>query len=534
MGPQNLVIEMEVLMNYHQGLKTELEARVPELTACQELGRSLLLNKSAMADEIQAQLDKLGTRKEEVSEKWDRHWEWLQQMLEVHQFAQEAVVADAWLTAQEPLLQSRELGSSVDEVEQLIRRHEAFRKAAAAWEERFSSLRRLTTIEKIKAEQSKQPPTPLLGRKFFGDPTELAAKAAPLLRPGGYERGLEPLARRASDTLSAEVRTRVGYVRQELKPERLQPRIDRLPEIPGRRRPERQESAEHEAAHSLTLGRYEQMERRRERRERRLERQESSEQEMPIRGDLVKGKATLADIVEQLQEKEAGPGLPSGPSLPQPRELPPGRLPNGLEPPERTPRPDRPRARDRPKPRRRPRPREGGEGGGSRRSRSAPAQGGSAPAPPPPPTHTVQHEGFLLRKRELDANRKSSNRSWVSLYCVLSKGELGFYKDSKGPASGSTHGGEPLLSLHKATSEVASDYKKKKHVFKLQTQDGSEFLLQAKDEEEMNSWLEAVAASVVEHAEIARWGQTLPTTSSTDEGNPRREGGDRRASGRRK
>lgn len=104
------VSSVEVLMNYHQGLKTELEARVPELTACQELGRSLLLNKSAMADEvgrgaggspllsvstgvgatltplppthhsqIQAQLDKLGTRKEEVSDKWDRHWEWLQQ-----------------------------------------------------------------------------------------------------------------------------------------------------------------------------------------------------------------------------------------------------------------------------------------------------------------------------------------------------------------------------------------------------------------------------------------------------------------------
>lgn len=67
-------------------------------------------------------------------------------VLEVHQFAQEAVVADAWLTAQEPLLKSREWGNSLDEVEQLIRRHEAFRKAAAAWEERFSSLRRLTTV----------------------------------------------------------------------------------------------------------------------------------------------------------------------------------------------------------------------------------------------------------------------------------------------------------------------------------------------------------------------------------------------------
>lgn len=53
-------------------------------------------------------------------------------------------------------------------------------------------------------------------------------------------------------------------------------------------------------------------------------------------------------------------------------------------------------------------------------------------------------------------------------------------------------------------------------------------------QEEMNGWLEAVAASVAEHAEIARWGQTLPTTSSTDEGNPKREAGERRASGRRK
>lgn len=58
-------------------------------------------------------------------------------------------------------------------------------------------------------------------------------------------------------------------------------------------------------------------------------------------------------------------------------------------------------------------------------------------------------------------------RSWINLYCVLSKGDLGFYKDAKGQASGSTHGGEPLLSLAGALSEVASDYKKKKNVFKL-------------------------------------------------------------------
>lgn len=60
-------------------------------------------------------------------------------------------MAEAWLTAQEPFIRSNELGGSVDEVEQLIRRHEAFRKAAATWEERFSSLRRLTTVTSSSA-----------------------------------------------------------------------------------------------------------------------------------------------------------------------------------------------------------------------------------------------------------------------------------------------------------------------------------------------------------------------------------------------
>uniref|UniRef100_A0A8V5GXT6 Spectrin beta chain n=1 Tax=Melopsittacus undulatus TaxID=13146 RepID=A0A8V5GXT6_MELUD len=106
------VSSVELLMSDHQSLKTEIEARAQSISSCLELGKSLILSK----------------------------------MLEVHQFAQEAVVADAWLTAQEPLLRSQELGSSVDEVEHLIRRHEAFRKAAAAWEEKFSSLRRLTTV----------------------------------------------------------------------------------------------------------------------------------------------------------------------------------------------------------------------------------------------------------------------------------------------------------------------------------------------------------------------------------------------------
>lgn len=55
-------------------------------------------------------------------------------------------MAEAWLLGQEPYLSSREIGQSVDEVKKLIKRHEAFEKSAATWDERFSALERLTTV----------------------------------------------------------------------------------------------------------------------------------------------------------------------------------------------------------------------------------------------------------------------------------------------------------------------------------------------------------------------------------------------------
>ncbi|MED6273184.1 hypothetical protein ILYODFUR_020011, partial [Ilyodon furcidens] len=191
------------------------------------------------------------------------------------------------------------------------------------------------------------------------------------------------------------------------------------------------------------------------------------------------------------------------------------RLPNGL--PEKSSRLDRPRARDRPKPRRRPRPKEPGET--TRRSRSAPAQ--SSQATPQPPTHTAHHEGFLFRKLDIESMKKSTNRSWVNLYCVLNKGELGFYKDAKNTTT--PYNNEPLLNLSHCHCDVTNGYKKKKNVFTLKTKDGSEFLFHAKDEEDLKVWVNNITTSISEHEEIAKWGQPQPTTSSTDEGT-RRDG----------
>uniref|UniRef100_A0A8B9KWM8 Spectrin beta chain n=1 Tax=Astyanax mexicanus TaxID=7994 RepID=A0A8B9KWM8_ASTMX len=501
------VSSVEVLMNYHQSLKSEVEARNKSMLQCIEMGKTLLAARNPVL-----------AKQRELTEKWDKHWEELQHMLEVHQFAQEAVVAEAWLTAQEPFINSQELGGSVDEVEQLIRRHEAFRKAAATWEERFSSLRRLTTVEKIKAEQSKLPPTPLLGRKVFLDPQDSSpARSSPasIIRQTIYEQGELRSERSSAHPSPSSVVRRLGstvVMLQEpiLKRERLNSgplgsgssrselQVEQHPP-PRESRLERQLSNE-----QLIQARRDELPQevwreRAERAERRLERQTSSEQEGLAHGYEARRKDRHRLERQESSEHEARDQyILSSLSLLQARgEIP--RLPNGL--PEKSSRLDRPRARDRPKPRRRPRPKET-TAGETRRSRSAPAQ--SSPPVPQPPSHTAQHEGFLFRKLDIESQKKSSNRSWVNLYCVLNKGELGFYKDSKNTST--SYNNEPLLNLSEGGKVT---------VYSLCV-----FLPQ----DDLKGWTSSITASITEHEEMSKWGQPHhPTTSSTDEGT-RRDG----------
>lgn len=51
------------------------------------------------------------------------------------------------------------------------------------------------------------------------------------------------------------------------------------------------------------------------------------------------------------------------------------------------------------------------------------------------------------------------------MYCVLNKGEMGFYKDAKNTSA--SYNNEPLLNLAHCHCDVTNGYKKKKNVFTL-------------------------------------------------------------------
>ena len=138
---------VELLMNNHQSLKAEIDARDENFTICVNLGKDLLARRHQRSPEIREKLYGLATQRGGMMEQWTDRWEYLQLILEVYQFARDASVAESWLAAHEPYVNNPDFGETLDAVEILLKKHEAFEKSAATQEERFVALERLTTFE---------------------------------------------------------------------------------------------------------------------------------------------------------------------------------------------------------------------------------------------------------------------------------------------------------------------------------------------------------------------------------------------------
>uniref|UniRef100_A0A8C5T055 Calponin-homology (CH) domain-containing protein n=1 Tax=Laticauda laticaudata TaxID=8630 RepID=A0A8C5T055_LATLA len=128
------VSSVELLMKYHQDIKSEIATRDKSFTACIDLGKTLLQRKLHDAAKVSMLHGRFYKRFKHLF------------LLEVCQFSRDASVAEAWLIAQEPYLFSGDYGQTVEGVEKLLKRHEAFEKSTATWEERFAALERLTTV----------------------------------------------------------------------------------------------------------------------------------------------------------------------------------------------------------------------------------------------------------------------------------------------------------------------------------------------------------------------------------------------------
>uniref|UniRef100_A0A672SYI7 Spectrin beta chain n=1 Tax=Sinocyclocheilus grahami TaxID=75366 RepID=A0A672SYI7_SINGR len=374
------VSSVELLIKYHQGIRAEIETRGPKFNQCVELGRALLERKHKDSAEIKEKLMQLAEKRKEMMLKWDERWEWLRLLLEVCQFARDASVAEAWLIAQEPYVASRDLGETVDEVEKLLKRHEAFEKSTATWEERFSALERLTTLELLEIRKQQQD-IEQYRQEAEKESRYIYTIWVTLYFPNSGLGVIEPSSVGVDGTAGDST----------------------VPLI----------------------------------------------SEMQESGSLELDPSTSIQVTK---ETEKAATLPTESSQVQ----------------------------------------------------------------------SALMEGPLSRKHEMEGpNKKASNRSWNNIYCVLKPGQLSVYKDAKSFSHSVTYHGEEPLNLTNASCEILTNYKKKKQVFKLRLEDGSEYLFQCKDEEELQNWTQATeqAAQAVTAEPVAGpsgvKAQSLPPPSSS-------------------
>ncbi|XP_037027767.1 PH and SEC7 domain-containing protein-like isoform X4 [Bradysia coprophila] len=105
-------------------------------------------------------------------------------------------------------------------------------------------------------------------------------------------------------------------------------------------------------------------------------------------------------------------------------------------------------------------------------------------------------KGYVMRKCCYDSNNKKTpfgKRSWKMFYCTLRDLVLYLHKDEHGfkknQMSDNVHN---AIRIHHALATKAADYKKKQHVFRLQTADQSEYLFQTSDSKELQSWIDTI------------------------------------------
>lgn len=136
----------ELQLAVHAEYKKELEARTESLDDFVKDGRELIDGGHFLAEEIQEKLQTLSQRRELLLDTWKRRQEVYEQNCDAQKFERDAAQLEAWLLSRDKLLLQDDLGASIVEVDDLIRRHDDFQKTLEAQDEKANALKRSTLV----------------------------------------------------------------------------------------------------------------------------------------------------------------------------------------------------------------------------------------------------------------------------------------------------------------------------------------------------------------------------------------------------
>ena len=129
------VATAELFLKTHEDLGYEIAAKNDDFTELETLGMNILKQKPN--EEISAMLTDLKAEKEQLHGKWQEKDNWLKQCKDLMIFNQEADHLETMFKSHNTFLEFDDLGTTLDDVESLLKRHDNFMATLTAQEERL-------------------------------------------------------------------------------------------------------------------------------------------------------------------------------------------------------------------------------------------------------------------------------------------------------------------------------------------------------------------------------------------------------------
>lgn len=143
------VATAEALQKQHQELMDDIKTHDDEFKEVIGLGKQLLANNPGLTD-VAEKIKVLETEQKAVHKDWQEKDAYLKQLVQLQCFNREADQIDASTGAHEAYLDYKQFGSSVDEAEALVKRHEELEARLVAQDDRLAAFsQRAQALERI-------------------------------------------------------------------------------------------------------------------------------------------------------------------------------------------------------------------------------------------------------------------------------------------------------------------------------------------------------------------------------------------------
>nr|CAD7256489.1 unnamed protein product [Timema shepardi] len=130
----------QTLKAEHEAVKAEIEAREESFQAVVEMGQTMVLQDHYAAQEVEEKFKQLLEERQKLHTSWQHKKVHLDQLIDLHFFLRDAKQIDTISGSQEVALANPDFGTTVEEVDAQVKKHDAFEKLLGTQEEKVVAL----------------------------------------------------------------------------------------------------------------------------------------------------------------------------------------------------------------------------------------------------------------------------------------------------------------------------------------------------------------------------------------------------------